>query len=96
MRNFLTDLSNLNHLSLTFPETSIYDWEMVPDWIQTQRPLLLDPVNPWRNPFHGLNRSVFDEIQREASEALRMLEGGEGTMKGLFNVRPEQEAAKGA
>lgn len=96
MRIFLSDLSNLQQMSSTFPETSIYDWGIVPDWIQAQRPLLLDPVNPWRNPFQGLNQSVFDEIEREASAALRMLESPEqSSMKGLFNVRPEQEAAKG-
>lgn len=89
MRQFLNDLSNIESMQVTFPEASLYDWAMVPQWIQQERPLLLDPVNPFRNTFSGLNRTMFKEIKQQASEALKMIEQGEASMRQLFNVPPE-------
>jgi hypothetical protein len=89
MRQFLSDLSNIESMQVTFPEESLYDWAMVPQWIQQERPLLLDPVNPFRNPFSGLNRGMFKEVRERAQEALKMIEQGEASMRQLFNVPPE-------
>ena len=90
MRRFLSDLSNIEDMSLTFPETSLYEWSMVPQWIQQERPLLLDPVNPFRNPFSGLNRNVFRDIRNRAQEALKLIESS-ASMSDLFQMPPESE-----
>lgn len=96
MRQFLTDMSDIENMALTFPETSLYDWDTVPAWIQQERPLLLDPVNPWRNPFSGMDRSVFREIKNRAQQALNMFEEESSSMMPeLFNVPPEA-VARGA
>ena len=95
MRRFFTDIANIENMSLTFPETSMYEWETVPDWIQQERPLLLDPVNPFRNPFSGLDRGVFREIKNRAMEALGIIEEESSRMAELFNVPPEA-VARGA
>ena len=89
MRQFLTDISDIENMSLSFPETSMYEWEAVPRWIQQEIPLLLDPVNPWRNPFSGMDRSVFREIRNRAQEALNIFEQESSRMTDLFNVPPE-------
>ena len=95
MRNFFNELSNIENMSLTFPGTSLYDWTMVPQWIQQERPLLLDPVNPWRNPFSGIERGMFGNIQRQADQALKIMEKETSSLRELFNVPPEA-VARGA
>jgi hypothetical protein len=90
MRRFFSDISNIEAMALTFPETSMYEWNLVPQWIQQERPLLLDPVNPFRNPFSGLNRGMFKEIRTRAQEALKLMESS-GSMSDLFQMPPEAE-----
>jgi hypothetical protein len=90
MRRFLNDLANIEDMTLTFPQSSMYEWDLVPQWIQQQRPLLLDPVNPFRNPFGSLSRDVFQDIRNRAQEALRLVESS-GSMSDLFRLPPEAE-----
>jgi hypothetical protein len=90
MRRFFNDLVNIEDMALTFPDTSMYDWELVPQRIQQERPLLLDPVNPFRNPFSGLSSNVFQDIRKQAQEALRLVESS-ASMSELFQVPPEEE-----
>lgn len=93
-RSFLNDISNLGTMNLTFPDESIYDWDLVPSFIQAERPLLLDPINPWRNPLSG--GRMFNDIQETAQEALRVLDDTSASMRDLFNVTPELTARGGA
>jgi hypothetical protein len=90
MRRFFNDIRNIEDMQLTFPDTSMYDWEIVPQWIQEERPLLLDPVNPFRNPFSGLNREIFRDIRNKAQEALSLVERS-ANMRDLFQTPPETE-----
>ena len=89
IRSFLNDMSNIGSMNLSFRDQSLYDWSMVPQWVQEERPLLLDPVNPWRNSFSGVHQNTFLEIQKAAQEALKMFEDNSSTMKDLFNVSSE-------
>lgn len=88
MRRYFGTLSDLNSLAFGFPET-LYPRELVPDWIQQERPLLLDPVNPWRNPFHGIAKHTLKEIEQQAQHALKVLDKGSAKMGELFNVQPQ-------
>lgn len=90
MRQFFNHLANIEDMSMTFPDTSLYEWDVVPSWIQQQRPLLLDPVNPFRNPFSGIQSNVFKDIRRRAEEALQLVESS-ASMSELFQVPPESE-----
>ena len=90
MRQFFNNLANIEDMSMTFPDTSLYEWDIVPSWIQQQRPLLLDPVNPFRNPFSGIQGSVFKDIRTRAEEALQLVESS-ASMSELFQVPPESE-----
>jgi hypothetical protein len=92
MRQFLNDLANVENMSLTFPDMSLYDWDVVPQWIQQERPLLLDPVNPFRNVFSGIERGMFQSMQRQAQQALKIMEKESSQLKELFNVPPEAES----
>jgi len=89
LRQFFNQLSNIESMSLTFPDMSLYDWETVPDWIQQEKPLLLDPVNPWRNTFSGIERNMLEKIQQQAQQALKIMENQSSKLKELFNVPPE-------
>jgi hypothetical protein len=89
MRTFFNQLSDVENMALTFPSSSLYDWNMVPSWIQAERPLLLDPVNPWRNPFSGIEKNMFGNIERQANEALKIMEKETSSLRELFNVPPE-------
>ena len=89
MRQFLNDISDIENMATTFQEDSMYDWSLVPQWVQQERPLLLDPVNPWRNPFSGVQRNVFGDISRQARESLKIMDRHMARMNELFNVPPE-------
>jgi hypothetical protein len=91
MRQFFNDLRDVESMDLNFRNRSLYDWDIVPQWIQQERPLLLDPVNPWRNVFGSVNRKVFSEISNKAQEALRIIDKEMSRMNELFNVPPEAE-----
>jgi hypothetical protein len=95
LRTFFNELANVQNMSLTFPSSSLYDWTVVPQWIQQERPLLLDPVNPWRNTFSGIERGLFSNIQRQANDALKIMEKETSSLRELFNVPPEA-VARGA
>ena len=90
MRSFLNDMSRLSDMNVTFPQESLYDWNVVPSWIQQERPLLLDPVNPWRNPLSVESPGMFSQIERTATEAMKVLDNTASSMRDLFNVTPEQ------
>lgn len=90
MRRFLNDIRNIEDMQLTFPDTSMYEWDIVPQWIQQERPLLLDPVNPFRNPFSGLSRDIFREVRQRAQDALSLVESS-ASMRELFQIPPESE-----
>lgn len=89
MREYFNELRDIEKMDLTFQNRSLYDWNLVPQWVREERPLLLDPVNPWRNVLGGIQRNVFAEVRNRASEALQILDKEMSRMNELFNVPPE-------
>jgi hypothetical protein len=92
MRQYLNDIANVENMSLTFPEMSLYDMDIVPQWVQQERPLLLDPVNPFRNVFSGVERNMFRNMHQQAQAALKIMDKQSSRLKELFNVPPEAES----
>jgi len=70
-----------------------YTHQQIPETVLTQRPLILDPSNPWHNVVSGISDEISEEIKTEAKASLAMLDDSSATMSGLL-TRPSK--AKGA
>jgi hypothetical protein len=83
-RDFLNQLYNLDNMNIQFSE--FYDQSRIPEWIKTQRPLILDPVCPFRNTVYNLHKRVNDDIKKHAYECIKTLDDRNATLTKLFQV----------
>ena len=79
-REFLNQLSHIDEMNIQHAH------EKIPQWILTQRPLILDPVCPYRNTVFNLHKRVNDDLKKHASESLKMLDDPHATLPKLFPV----------
>jgi hypothetical protein len=84
MRHFLNDLANLEQVNIQF--TDFYDSSKIPEWIKGQRPLVLDPVCPYRNTVYNLHKRVNEDIKKHAMECIRVLDDPNATLPKLFHL----------
>ena len=84
MKEFLNQLNNLESMNIQF--TDFYTQTKVPEWIKTQRPLVLDPVCPYRNTVYNLHKQVNEDIKKHANECLKMLDDPKATLTKLFHL----------
>jgi len=83
-RDFLNQLYYLDNMNIQF--TDFYPQSKVPDWIKTQRPLILDPVCPYRNTVYNLHKRVNEDIKKHAYECTKVLDDPNATLTKLFPV----------
>ena len=83
-RDFLHKLSRITTLRIIF--TDYYSEKDVPDTLLSQRPLLLNPVNPYQNVFEVADETYLKSLEEGARETLRRLED-EPDLASLF--RPQ-------
>ena len=84
MRHFFNDLANLEQVNICFND--VYDNSKIPGWIKTQRPLVLDPVNPYNNVVYNLHKRVNDDIKKHAAECIGLLDDPSATLPRLFHL----------
>ena len=84
MREFLNQLNNLESMNIHF--TDFYPQNKIPDWIKTQRPLVLDPVCPYRNTVYNLHKTVNEDIKKHANECMKILDDPNATLTKLFHL----------
>jgi hypothetical protein len=84
MKEFLNQLNNLESMNIQF--TDFYTQTKVPEWIKTQRPLVLDPVCPYRNTVYNLHKQVNEDIKKHANECLKMLDDPNASLTKLFHL----------
>ena len=84
LRTFLNELANLEKTNIMFND--FYDVSKVPQWIKGQRPLVLDPVCPYRNTVYNLHKRVNEDIKKHAMECIRILDDPNATLPKLFNL----------
>ena len=68
-RDFLTCLSQIDTLCLTWQR--FYEPDLLPERHMASRPLIADPVNPWRNLLSSITREQMETIKIKASESLK-------------------------
>ena len=75
-RDFLTKVSDIMTLKIIF--TDYYSEKDVPGSLLSERPLLLNPVNPFQNVFEVADEVYLKSLEVGAKETLRRLhlEGG--------------------
>lgn len=83
-KEFLTQLTKLEQMNIHFED--VYEESRIPDWIKTQRPLVLDPVCPYRNTLFNLHQRVSDDLNKHAAECMKMLDDPHATLPKLFNL----------
>ena len=84
MRQFLQQLANLEEMNIVFAD--FYDSSKIPDWIKDQRPLILDPVCPYRNTVYNLHKHVNEDIKKHAQECQKILDQPNATLTKLFQL----------
>lgn len=84
MKQFLHELANLEQMNIQFSD--FYDSSKIPDWIKTQRPLVLDPVCPYRNTVYNLHKHVNQDIKRHAQECIKILDDPNASLTKLFHL----------
>ena len=67
--DFLTCLSLMDTLSLTWQR--FYEPDLVPERHLASRPLIVDPVNPWRNVVQNMTRDQIEAVKMKAGECLK-------------------------
>jgi len=72
---FLTCLTQIDTLSLTWQR--FYEPDLVPERHLATRPLIVDPVNPWRNVVRNMTREQLEAVKMKASESLKKTTIGE-------------------
>ena len=70
-RSFLTKVSNIRTLKVIF--TDYYSEKDVPSTLLSERPLLLNPVNPYQNVFEVTDEAYLLFLEAGARETLRRL-----------------------
>ena len=70
-RNFLTKVSDIMTLKIIF--TDHYSEQDVPGSLLSERPLLLNPVNPFQNVFEVADETYLKSLELWARETLRRL-----------------------
>jgi hypothetical protein len=84
MKEFLNQMNNLESMNISF--TDFYSQDKIPGWIKTQRPLVLDPVCPYRNTVYNLHKQVNEDIKKHANECMKMLDDPNATLTKLFHL----------
>ena len=81
---FLSHIINLETMNIQFSD--LYDPSRVPDWVKTQRPLVLDPVCPYRNGMYNIHPRVAEDLKKHANECLKALGDPNVTLPKLFQL----------
>lgn len=81
---FLEALGELETLKISYQR--FYEPDLVPERHLAKTPLLLDPVNPWRNVIHSLSREGMQRITTIAQSALKTLQSPDATLADLFRI----------
>jgi hypothetical protein len=92
VKQFLNHLANIEQTNIQFAD--FYDSSKVPEWIKTQRPLVLDPVCPYRNTVYDLHRNATqqvhthlnEDIKKHAQECLKTLDDPNASLTKLFHL----------
>jgi hypothetical protein len=84
MKGFLHQLNNLESMNIQF--TDFYQENKIPDWIKTQRPLVLDPVCPYRNTVYNLHKTVNEDVKKHTNECMKILDDPNATLGKLFHL----------
>jgi hypothetical protein len=80
--NFLESLSELDSLMISYQR--FYEPDLIPERHQGQRPLILDPVNPWRNVLHLVSKEGLEWVASHARKSLKELQSSETSLGDLF------------
>ena len=87
-RLFLRRVETINQQEVIF--TDFYDKTKIPDYIAEQRPLLMDPTNPFHNLMVNFDSSAQQLFSQYARESLNRLETVDfPDFKGLFQPQPK-------
>ena len=73
--DFLSCLSHIDTMSLTWQR--FYEPDLVPERHLASHPLIVDPVNPWRNVVRHLTSEQMETIKMKAKESLKKATIGE-------------------
>ena len=85
-RLFLIKVETIDQQEVIF--TDFYDKTKIPDYIEKQRPLLMDPTNPFHNLMVNFDLSVQQLFSKYATESLKRLNHGFPDFKSLFQPQP--------
>ena len=72
---FLLMVKNIKELSVVFED--LYTRDSVPDYVLEQKPLLLNPVNPFQNMFEVVDDSFMETMSHAANVTLSRLQSEE-------------------
>ena len=87
-RLFLKKVEMIDQQEVIF--TDFYDKTKIPDYIAEQRPLLMDPTNPFHNLMVNFDSSAQQLFSQYARESLNRLETVDfPDFKGLFQPQPK-------
>ena len=73
--DFLTWLTQIDTLSLTWQQ--FYEPDLVPERHLATRPMIVDPVNPWRNIVRNMTQEQMEAVKLKANESLKKTTIGE-------------------
>ena len=83
-QNFLMALADVNRLSIILSDC-YYEQSLVPDFMQQQRPLIMDPVNPYNNVASHIKQ--WETLRLLAQYSLKRMEDTQLTIQALFRPR---------
>jgi len=72
-RDFLHALTELDSLVLTWQR--FYEPDLLPERHLSIKPLIVDPVNPWRNIIHNMTHEGIESVKEHASKSLQLMSG---------------------
>jgi hypothetical protein len=73
--DFLTWLTQIDTLSLTWQQ--FYEPDLVPERHLATRPMIVDPVNPWRNLVRNMTQEQMEAVKLKSNESLKKKTIGE-------------------
>jgi hypothetical protein len=92
LKAFFEQLSNPNNLNLVFTEN--YDESAIPESIRKERPIVLDPSNPYLNVAKPMDWEVIKLLAQHTLAVLNKAESHTSTMDDLFHPRLGEDISR--
>ena len=80
--DFLRSLSKLDSLTISYQR--FYEPDLIPERHLSNKPYILDPVNPWRNVIHNMTHEGVEWAKSHAAKSLKLMQNSETTLNDLF------------